>query len=273
MTGVTSTLLAAALAALVLLPFVVLTISVTVGYALRSLYQGLETLPHSALVPLLARETVANWRIFLWTLLRQRGGEPLRSGRTVVLVHGLAADGCSMRALGEALDRAGRATASPHLGRMFRPIERYADHLERAIDHALARQAHSGVEGIDVVAHSLGGIVLRACLARRPDLAAQVKNVVSIAAPHAGSGIARNLPLPEARQLFIGAPYLATLPTLRTLAPHARITSIASKHDAIVYPMETSRVEGADTHELAHVGHAELLVHAGVADLVVAAVA
>jgi pimeloyl-ACP methyl ester carboxylesterase len=226
------------------------------------------------LVGVVLREAAAQLRIVGWAALRRGAGhlearEAWR-GRPVVLIHGIAADGTSMWALRRALDAAGRPTWSPHLGRMFRSIEAYAERLTPALRAALA--AHPDADGIDIVCHSMGGIILRACLAAHPDIAVRVKNVVSIASPHEGTVIATGVPITEARQLHRGAPWLLALPTLSALVPGARITTIASRDDAVVYPCDTSRVAGARWHELDHLGHAELLVAPAVLDLVVSAV-
>lgn len=225
-----------------------------------------------ALLGVVARESAAQLRIVLWAALRRGAGETGRraagfTGRPVVLVHGIAANGTSMWALRRALDKAGRPTWSPHLGTMFRSIEAYAERLAPTLRAAL--DAHPDADGIDVVCHSMGGIILRACLAAHPELAARVRNVVSIASPHEGTVVASGVPIAEARQLFRGAPWLVALPTLRELVPSARITTIASRHDAVVYPHDTSRVPGAQWHELDHLGHAELLIRPAVVELVV----
>lgn len=267
--------LAVAVVGALALLFVVLLASIVGLYLRRGIWGRREQGSARATVSLLgviAREAAAQLRIVLWAALRRGAGEITRrtvgpSGRPVVLVHGIAADGTSMWALRRALDQAGRPTWSPHLGTMFRSIEAYAERLAPALEAALA--AHPDADGVDVVCHSMGGIVLRACLAAHPELATKVRHIVSIASPHEGTVVATGLPITEARQLFRGAPWLVALPTLRQLVPDARITTIASRHDAVVYPHDTSRVPGAQWHELDHLGHAELLVAPAVVDLVV----
>ena len=277
--------LAVGAAALVAL-YAGLTVGVLVGYARRALYvnaagararfgAGPAGIPRTpgplAFVALVLREAFAQMRILGWTLMR-RGALLVEDGAgdPVLLLHGLMADGTSMWALRRALHERGRPTSAPHLGGMFRPIEKYAERLALALDALLQR--HPGAAGVDVVCHSMGGIVLRACLAVRPDLAPHIRHVVTIASPHEGTAGARGVPFAEARQLFVGAPWLAALPTLRALLPQARITTIASRHDCVVYPGETTHVQGAAHHDFDLVGHAELLLHPRVAGLVVDAV-
>lgn len=240
-----------------------------------------------ALVATVVREAAAQLRIIAWTLLRRGSGHTQRSPHAtptshhaphhathqlpVVLVHGLAADGASMWALRRALTGAGRPTWAPHLGPVGRAIEHSAARLAPVLRAAIATCPAAG--GVDVVCHSMGGVVLRACLATNPDLTAHIRAVVCIASPHQGTEAASGIPLPEARQLARGSPWLTALPSLRALLPTAHITTIASRHDAVVYPHDTSRVDDASEHELDHLGHAELLTHTQVVRFVVAALA
>lgn len=264
----------AGVVAFVVVVALLLTLAVGIAYAWRGRWALREGLPSSelrALLLLVLREARAQMRIIAWTVLRRGSGEiPGRIGTPVILIHGLAADGTSMWALRRSLDALGRPTWSPHLGTMFRNIEAYAERLAPVMQEAIDK--HPEGDGVDVVCHSMGGIVLRACLASRPDIAKRVRHIVSIASPHEGTVIATGIPTAEARQLFRGAPWLLALPTLPQLCPQAHITCIASRHDAVVYPFDTSRVAGASWHELDHVGHAELLVAPAVIDLVVKAV-
>lgn len=269
--------IALAFAAVTLLVACTFLAIVTSSYAARALYLGAQR-PKLGFLDqawLVLREAMAQARIVGWFLLRRGSGDVVGAVAgdgtddhvvPVVLAHGLAADGTSMWLLRRALAAQGRPTYAPHLGPMLRPLERYAEALERAIDRALAD--HPPAEGFDVVAHSMGGIALRQCLRVRPDLAGRVRRVVTIASPHAGTRAATHLPLVEARVLFPGAPWLLELPSLRQLLPLAAITTIASRHDAVVYPHETCHVEGARQHELDGVGHGELLLHPRVVDLV-----
>lgn len=249
---------------------VTLAIGIVLAWARRALHFTRRALPapprHLPFVSSLARELWAQLVIVGWTIAR-RGralAPPVGGGPTVVLVHGLMADGPSMWGLRRALHAAGRPTVAPSMGGALRPIASYAERLERVL---------SSQDGpVDVVCHSLGGIVLRTCLEKHPRLRERVRRVVTIASPHHGSGAARWLPIPEARALVPGGAFITALPSLRALLPTARITTIASRHDCVVYPHDTSRVEGARTHELDDLMHAELVVDDGAVRLAVDAI-
>lgn len=244
------------LAAAAALP-VVLTLGILLAWLRRLLFfarfGGASPPRRVSLLASVAREVWAQLRIVGWSLARRGrrltapGGEP-----AVVLIHGLMANGTSMWALQRALHAAGRNTSAPHLGGALRPITAYAERLATFLERS------SGP--VDVVCHSLGGIILRSCLEKHPALRARVRRVVTVASPHHGSGAARWLPIPEARALVPGGAFITALPSLRALLPQAAITTIASHHDCVVYPHTTSRVDGATTHELDDLMHAELVV-------------
>ncbi len=247
----------------------VLAVGILLAWARRAAHFARNALPapprRLPFAASLLREVWAQLVIVGWTLTRRgRRLAAVGGGPPVVLVHGLMADGPSMWGIQRALHAVGRVTTAPSLGGALRPIASYAARLERVLDD---------VEGpVDVVCHSLGGIVLRACLEKHPRLRARIRRVVTIASPHLGSGAARWLPIPEARALVPGGAFITALPSLRALVPDARITTIASRHDCVVYPHHTSRVDGARTHELDDVMHAELVVDEAVVRLAVDAV-
>jgi triacylglycerol lipase len=216
-----------------------------------------------AMLGLVAREVVAQLKIVAWTLTRRSSTlTPLTDGVPVVLLHGLMADGNSMWHLRRSLHEVGRPTLAPHLGGMLRPLTSYAARLTKVLEQSAS---------VDIVCHSLGGIVLRVCLAAHPELAARVRRVITIASPHEGTLAALLVPIPEAKSVLPGGDYLRALPSLRTLLPQAQITTIASRHDFVVYPHETSRVDGGDAHEFDLIGHAELLIDPRVTGIVVEA--
>lgn len=246
-----------------------LTVGVLLAWLRRILFfwrHGGESPPrHLPFLVALGREVWAQLLIVGWSLAgRGRRLPSPGGGPSVVLIHGLMANGTSMWALQRALHQAGRPTAAPHLGGALRPITAYAERLAAILDQC------SGP--LDVVCHSLGGIILRACLEKHPRLRARVRRVVTIASPHQGSGAARWLPIPEARALVPGGAFITALPSLRALLPDAHITTIASRHDCVVYPHTTSRVEGAVTHELDDRMHAELIVDPQVVRVIVDAI-
>ena len=109
----------------------------------------------------------------------------------------------------------------------------------------------------------------------RPDLAAQVRNIICLGSPHEGTraapGLAGRLPprlLPEVHALSVGSSSLIALPGLETLAPESRRLYITAGWDMLVYPRENA-CESSGRHEpFEALGHCGLLTDRRVRDLV-----
>ena len=209
------------------------------------------------------------WRLALatgivtWWTLRAAGRDGIQLAASddarppVLCVHGFFRNGTCMWGIRRALGRRGRSTLAVSMGRPWRSIEHYAPPLEAAL-----RELATSFPGqrIDVVAHSMGGLVLRHVLAEDPDLGAAVGRIVTLGSPHRGTAVVRGLAMaPEHKQLEPGSRFLNELPDFRTCAPDAEVTTVAAERDFIVYPKSTSHLEGARTVDLADANHQSLL--------------
>lgn len=207
---------------------------------------GLEWLVHEVL----------DLRWIGWWYLRAFFGDGHRAGegRPVLCVHGYTQSGTNFHGLRVHLRR---PTVAVSLLHRLAPLRWYAARLEARLEDLV--RAHP--DGVDVVAHSMGGVVLRMVLAGRRDLAAGVRTVVTLGSPHRGTAAARWLPpvVPEVRALRRRSPVLASLPSLVELLPHGRVVTIAATADTVVYPVETALVPGAHHVVLPGMGHAGLL--------------
>lgn len=208
-----------------------------------------------------------------WWHVRALGRDGLRvpeveQGPPVLCVHGFTQNGTNFWGLRRALFRRGRASRAVSLGLPGRSVERYALRLRRAILELADRY-----ERFDVVAHSLGGVILRHVLSTEPLLAARIGRIITLGSPHRGTAYSRGLPvflLPEVVQIARRSTWLAELPALGEIAPQARRFTVAGLHDLVVYPADTCHEPGAVSVEM-QVGHAGLLARPEVIDLVVAA--
>jgi triacylglycerol lipase len=174
-------------------------------------------------------------------------------GRPVLCVHGYSQSGANFFGLRAHLRR---PTVAVSLLHRLAPLLWYAARLEARLERLIADHP----DGVDVVAHSMGGVVLRVVLASRVDLAARVRTVVTLGTPHRGTAAARWIPvLPELKALRRRSAFLAALPSLVELVPHGRVVTIAAAADTLVYPVETALVPGAEHVVLPDMGHAGLL--------------
>lgn len=221
------------------------------------------------------RRAVAANLVMAWWLLRAAGRDGLRqpageaTGPPVLLVHGFLRNGSCTWGLRSALERQGRPTRAVSMGRPLRRVERYAPKLEAALFELT--EAFPG-EPIDVVAHSMGGVVLRLVLARQPSLAAAVGRIVTLGSPHAGTAAARGGRLaPELSDLAAGSPFLAELPDFRASAPQAEVITVAAERDFVVYPRSTSHLAGARAVDFPRYSHPGLLTEGEVIDFVAGA--
>ena len=115
---------------------------------------------------------------------------------------------------------------------------------------------------IDLVAHSMGGVIARLALdhvATRQ----RVATVVTLGSPHAGSYLARYAATSRALDLRPGSPVLTRLDAqLPWAGPPAwpRLVAFWSPADVIVVPPQSARVEGATNLELPGATHYSYLV-------------
>lgn len=211
-------------------------------------------------------------RIHAWRLARGPGtlAPPSDPGvRPVLCVHGFTQDRTNFAALRRRLWTAGRPSVSVDLGLPGRHPSAFADKVCQALE--AFDQAYPDHQ-VDVVCHSMGGLVLRDAVKRRPDLALRIHTVITLGSPHSGTAAARG-PLrwwPEADGLARGSAWIAGLPTLAELLPEARTVTVAGTADYIVYPASTCHLPGSEAVDLHGVGHAGLLTRSDVLDLIMA---
>jgi triacylglycerol esterase/lipase EstA (alpha/beta hydrolase family) len=194
---------------------------------------------------------------------------PGGSRRPIILLHGLAMNRTNWVWLGRRLARLG---FGPLYGTSYfspQSVERSAAHLARFVERVLARERAAGrrCESVDIVAHSLGGLVARYYI-ERMDGAARVGRLVTIATPHNGTLLARIGLVPAARALRPHRP--SKNGTIVTPAGTARYASIWSRADSMIVPPESASIapSGAD-RAFDDLGHLSLLLSPRVLDAVV----
>lgn len=191
--------------------------------------------------------------------------QPAPSDRMpMLLVHGYFSNRGYFRSLVRALEARGAGPVfAPNFRSWFASIEAQEEEVAAAIERITAA---TGQPRVFVVAHSMGGLAMRAYLVRRG--AAKVASMVTLASPHGGTDLARFGSGENARQMRRNSVFLAQLTHMEETAPHPPALSIWSCHDNLVAPQESSRLPWARNECVVGLGHLSLLeapeVHARV---------
>jgi pimeloyl-ACP methyl ester carboxylesterase len=188
-------------------------------------------------------------------------GRRLAGGRgtPIVAVHGYAQNRVDFVGLARACARAGLGPVYGFNYPWFATVDGNARRLARFCERV---RAETGATQVDLVAHSLGGLVAMEYL--HEGGAPGVRSLVTLASPHAG--VTWEGPIVGAcgPQLRAGGAFLARRADRAVPVPSL---SVYSTHDNVVHPPTTSmlRARGGRDRVVDHVGHLSILFDASVA--------
>jgi triacylglycerol esterase/lipase EstA (alpha/beta hydrolase family) len=143
---------------------------------------------------------------------------------------------------------------------VFGSIEGYTDILDRAVQ---ALERSTGRPPV-IVAHSMGGLAVRAWIAQGNET--RFRHAVTIATPHQGTRIARRGFSANTREMGIDSVWLNRLRQRENPAIYRRFTCFWGHCDNIVFPTENATLPGADNHHLASTPHVQMVFHSAVLD-------
>ena len=166
----------------------------------------------------------------------------------VLLVHGYLCNRGLWWWLRRRLRARRYAVATINLEPALADLDRLAERLGERVDALLAE---TGAEKVMLVTHSMGGLAARAYLRRHG--ATRVAGLVTLAAPHHGTEIARLGLGRNARQMRPNSEWLRSLNAQPP--PSIPIASIWSRDDEIIDPPDTSRLPDARETILGGIGH------------------
>ncbi len=182
--------------------------------------------------------------------------------RPILFVHGLGGHRSNFAPMRLWFRLHGRART---YGIGFTPeltLEQMAVELRAAIREALAVNGLEHDAQVDLVAHSMGGLISRLAL-EDPQTAGQVAHLITLGTPHAGTQAARFARTPHIRELRPDSPVITRLsaqlpwpgpPTL------PRLTSLWSHSDLLLLPASTAVVPGAENVEMPTFTHYSYLL-------------
>jgi len=173
---------------------------------------------------------------------------PLAPGRVpILLVHGYVCNRGIWWWLRRRLRARRHVVATINLEPPLAGIDRLADRLSERVEALLAE---TGAERVMLVTHSMGALASRAYLRQRG--AARVAGLVTLAAPHHGTRIARLGLGRNAREM---APNSEWLRSLNAEPPPIPIANLWSVDDEIIDPPDASRLSDAREIVLKGLGH------------------
>ncbi|MDH5625774.1 MAG: alpha/beta fold hydrolase [Nitrospira sp.] len=176
--------------------------------------------------------------------------------RGVVLVHGFFCN----RALWNPWMVKLRASDTPFVAVSLEPPFGSIDTYTNAIDDAVTQiKSVTGLAPI-IVAHSMGGLAVRAWLAKTVD-DASVHHVITIGTPHHGTWLARFGQTRNARQMRIQSPWLLRLAAIEPPSSYTKFTCFFSHCDNIVFPASTATLTGAANRHVPGAAHVQLAFH------------
>ncbi|MFF8784242.1 esterase/lipase family protein [Streptomyces sp. NPDC015125] len=189
-----------------------------------------------------------------------------RAHPPVLLLHGFIDNRSVFLLLRRSLHRHGwRHVEALNYSPLTCDLRKAAELLSRHVEEVCARTGHRRV---DIVGHSLGGLIARYYVQRLGG-DARVRTLITLGTPHSGTGIAPLMSAhPIVRQM---RPDSAVITELSFPAPHCRTHFVAfwSEEDRVMVPATTARINHPDLHadnvHVAGVGHLALPVNGTVA--------
>jgi len=202
-----------------------------------------------------------------WSL----GNDPVgkKDGTPILLVHGFFSNRGMWVRFRQRLAAAG---LGPVYAVTLEPLAGTIDAMVATFEAQLAIiRRETGREKVIVVAHSMGGLVTRAHMARAG--AGAICKFITLGSPHHGTRLAGMGLFKCAAQMTYEGPWIETLADREAAHPHNVPTlSIYTLNDDLVYPPESAVLAWAENVPVSAVGHVGLMFSEPVCRRVIAAI-
>lgn len=205
------------------------------------------------------REACTGLQVFCWRQPFRSHALPNRLARSasgkrgVLLIHGFVCNRGLWNPWMHRLQAIDAPFVAINLEPVFGSIDKYVQSIDDAVAQLNALTGHPPV----VVAHSMGGLAVRAWL-RDQQSDDRVHSVVTIGTPHKGTWMARFAITANTRQMRRSSPWLQALAAGETPQRRAMFTCFFGHCDNIVLPASTARLPGADNRHVPGVGHVHM---------------
>jgi pimeloyl-ACP methyl ester carboxylesterase len=177
--------------------------------------------------------------------------------KPLVLCHGYLHNRSAFLFIGYRLRRAGlKNLIVPNFRPASASVAQFAERLSEAVEYAISQ---TGCTEVDIVGHSMGGLVVRHYIEHCGG-SSRVGKAVMLGSPVHGTKMAVLSPLTTARQFRIDSPLVAGAGNSDPSWDSVEVVSIWSDFDNIVIPPENARVpEPGKNIVVRGVGHLALL--------------
>lgn len=200
------------------------------------------------------------WRQpFRWRRLPDNEHTADLASAAVVLVHGFVCNRGFWLPWMKALRAHGVPYVSVNLEPTFGSIDAYDGLIEDAVRRAQSLTKQPPI----VVCHSMGGLAVRAWLARQ-SVRDRVGAVITIGTPHRGTWLGRLSHVTNGRQMQPGCDWLVALEKReheKSSSPYAKFVCWYSNTDNIVFPTSTATLPGADNRLIEGAAHVAMAFH------------
>lgn len=184
----------------------------------------------------------------------------------VICVHGFQMNSTCFYGVRAFLRRQHISSSSLDLGRPYIPVQHYVDNFLQQVDEIIKKNPE---RRFCILAHSMGGLITRMALQKRPDLTTRVDLIITLGTPHKGTAIVSRYHNAWMKDLFHQeSPLYKNLQGFSYLAPGATTVSIASSHDFIVFPDSFAHLDADQAITLKGISHVGLLTEESIHELV-----
>lgn len=197
--------------------------------------------------------------VFCWRQPFRANAEPdnldlvLAERRGLVFVHGFVCNRGFWNPWMKRMRQHGVPFVAVNLEPLFGSISRYADTVEIAVARLEAATGQPPV----IVAHSMGGLAVRAWL-QKFEADHRVHRIVTVGTPHSGTWLARYGRTVNSREMSLNSPWLTDLAAQSPHQRHTLFTCFYSNCDNIVFPASTATLVGADNRHVPATAHVHM---------------